>query len=77
MEMERGVGGERKKHLISQLIFRFKLPGPLVASGDFLPSFLLVVVVVVLFPWAAPQQGSVQAVVRHALRAREKYISNI
>jgi hypothetical protein len=77
MEMERAVGGERKKHLISQLIFRFKLPGPLVASGDFLPSFLLVVVVVVLFPWAAPQQGSVQAVVRHALRAREKYISNI
>lgn len=27
---------EKKKHLISQLIFRFKLPGPLVASGDFL-----------------------------------------
>ncbi len=26
---------KREKHLISQLIFRFKLPGPLVASGDF------------------------------------------
>lgn len=32
----REVGREKKKHLISQLIFRFKLPGPLVASGDFL-----------------------------------------
>ena len=37
MEMERAVGGERKKHLISQLIFRFKLPGPLVAYSDSFP----------------------------------------
>lgn len=56
MEMERGVGGERKKHLISQLIFRFKLPGPLVASGD----FVCVSVCVCWFPWA-PQREACRA----------------